>query len=286
MNFKKNISLILLLVVLFCLSKNFFMSYAAENSGYAVLLNNENAAISFAGMRYAVDSDLKNASIEFQITDTHLFKGKQGVILTVICGNRKDTVHIDSNSETDIDASFFSLDNLFTEINSFDSHTNVKIDFEITFNEKLKDKLVFKMLFTDAVGVQSEEAYYVLYSPEATTETTTKSKESTTHKLTESSSNSRQTSGTSSFNSTEHHHKYPNSGDNYYNDVKDSIFLSSQQSSGIFSDNLNDTSMADIFSNKNYIFGLRQIVALTLAAFLIIAAAACIIIGIKRNKVT
>lgn len=286
MNFKKSISFILLLICIFCLSKNFFISYATENSGYVVLLNNENATIPFVGMRYAVDSDLKNVSIEFQVTDTHLFKGKQGVVLTVICGDQRDTVHIDSYSETDVDASFFSLKNVFTEINAFDSHTNVKINFDLTFDEKLKDKMALKMLFTDAVGAQSEEAYYVLYSPDETTEKTTKPKESTTHKLTESSNDAKQTSGVPSLNSTEYYHKYPNSGNNYYNDIKDTIFSASQQSSGISSDDFNTVTKADTFSDQKDAFGLRQIVAIILAAFLVATAAVCIIIGIKRNKVT
>ena len=282
MNFKKSFSFILLFAVVFCLSKNLFMSYAAENSGYVILLNNENAPISFAGMEYAIDSDLKNVSIELQTTDAYLFKGKQGVILTVICGDQRDTIHIDSNSETDIDASFFSLNNVSTEINSFDSHTNVKISFELTFNEKLKDKLAFKMLFTDAVGGQSKEVYHVLYSPDETTEKTTKPKESTTHKLAEDSNDIKQTSGISSLNSTEHYQKYPNSDNNYYNDVDENVLSSHQQSF----DDLNITSNADEFSDQKGAFGLRQVAAIIFAVFLVAAAAVCIIIGIKRNKVT
>lgn len=281
MNFKKSISFILLLIAVFCLSKNFFMSYAAENSGYVILLNNENGPISFAGMKYTVDSNLKNATIEFQVTDTHLFKGKQGAILTVICGNQRDTVHIDSCSETDVDASFFSLNNVFTEINSFDSHTNVNINFELTFKEKLKDKLILKMLFTDAVGGQSEEVYHVLYIPDEITEKTTKPKESTTHKQAESSNDAKITSGVSSLNSTEYYQKYPNSGNDNHSYSDDSTFSLAQLSS-----DFNSTSTTDIFIEQNGTFGLRQIVAITLAVFLIAAAAVCIIIGIKRNKVT
>lgn len=277
MNIKKSISFILLFVSVFCLCKNFFASYAAENSGYVVLLNNENAVISFASMKYAVDSDLKNVSVEFQVTDTHLFKGDQGVVLTVICADRKDTVHIDSHSEINSDESFFSLNNVHIEINTFDSHTNVKINFNLSFNEKLKDKLIFKMMFTDAAGAQSEEVAYVLYSPDETTEKTTKPKESTTHKLTENFDNYEKTSGTSALNFTEHYQKYPNSDNNYYSDSKDCI-------SHISSDSSNDSN-TDIFSEPKDDFNLRQSVAIILAAFLIAAAVVCIIIGIKRNKV-
>lgn len=289
MNFKRIISFILLLVVVFGLCKNLFVSYAAENSGYVILLNNDSTPISFAGMKYTVDSDLKSVSVEFQMTDTHLFKGQQGVILTVICGDQRDTVHIDVYSPTDAYSSFFSLNNVYTQVNTYDSHTNVKINFKLSFDEELKDKLLFKMQFTDAEGALSKEVYYILYSPDETTEKTTKPKDSTTHKLTESSNDNRQTSGLSLPNSKEHNYKFPdlgNSYSNYYNDAEGSQFSSSQHDSGIFSNNFNDTTTADIFSDKNDAFGLRQIVAITLAVFLIAAAAVCIIIGIKRNKVT
>ncbi len=281
MNFKKSISFILLLVVVFGLCKNLFVSYAAENSGYVILLNDENASISFAGMNYAVDSDLKSASIEFQTTDTHLFKGKQGVELTVICGDKRDTVYIDSSSGIDADASFFSLSNVYTQVNTYDSHTNVKINFKLNFDEKLKDKLIFKMQFTNAVGGLSEEVYHVLYSPDETTEKTTKYKESTTHKLTESSNNNRQTSGSSSLNSTENYQKYPNSDNSNYSNVNDSVFSLEH-----LSPDFNSTTTADTFSDQKGTFGLRQVVAIILAVFLVAAAAVCIIIGIKRNKVT
>lgn len=289
MNFKKSISFILLLIVVFGLCKNLFVSYAAENSGYVILLNDDSAPISFAGMKYTVDSDLKSMSVEFQITDTHLFKDKQGVILTVICGEQRDTVHIDVYSPTYDDLSFFSLNNVYTQVNTYDSHTNVKINFELNFDEKLKDKLLFKMQFADAAGGLSQEVYYILYSPDETTEKTTKPKESTTHKLTESSNDNRQTSELSLPNYTEYHYKIPDLGNlysNYYNDVDDSQFSSYQHDSEIFSNNFNDTTIADTFSDQKGTFGLRQIVAMILAVFLVAAAAVCIIIGIKRNKVT
>lgn len=289
MNFKKIISFILLLVVVFGLCKNLFVSYAAENSGYVILLNNDSAPISFAGMKYTVDSDLKSVSVEFQMTDTHLFKGQQGVILTVICGDQRDTVHIDVYSPTDADSSFFSLNNVYTQVNTYDSHTNVKINFKLSLDEKLKDKLLFKMQFTDAEGALSKEVYYILYSPDETTEKTTKPKDSTTHKLTESSNDNRQTSGLSLPNSKEHNYKFPdlgNSYSNYYNDAEESQFSSSQHDSGIFSNNFNDTTTADMFSDKNDAFGLQQIVAIILSISLVAAAVVCIIIGIKRNKVT
>lgn len=289
MNFKKIISFILLLVVVFGLCKNLFVSYAAENSGYVILLNNDSTPISFAGMKYTVDSDLKSVSVEFQMTDTHLFKGQQGVILTVICGDQRDTVHIDVYSPTDADSSFFSLNNVYTQVNTYDSHTNVKINFKLSFDEELKDKLLFKMQFTDAEGALSKEVYYILYSPDETTEKTTKPKDSTTHKLTESSNDNGQTSGLSLPNSKEHNYKFPDLGNlysNYYNDAEGSQFSSSQHDSGILSNDFNGTTTADILSDKNDAFGLRQIVAITLAVFLIAAAAVCIIIGIKRNKVT
>lgn len=289
MNFKKSISFILLLIVVFGLCKNLFVSYAAENSGYVILLNDDSAPISFAGMKYTVDSDLKSMSVEFQITDTHLFKDKQGVILTVICGEQRDTVHIDVYSPTYDDLSFFSLNNVYTQVNTYDSHTNVKINFELNLDEQLKDKLLFKMQFADATGGLSQEVNYILYSPDETTEKTTKPKESTTHKLTESSNDNRQTSGLSLPNSTEYHYKIPDLGNlysNYYNDVDDSQFSSYQHDSEIFSNNFNDTTIADTFSDQKGTFGLRQIVAMILAVFLVAAAAVCIIIGIKRNKVT
>lgn len=290
MNFKKIISFILLLVVVFGLCKNLFVSYAAENSGYVILLNNDSAPISFAGMKYTVDSDLKSVSVEFQMTDTHLFKGQQGVILTVICGDQNDTVHIDVYSPTDAYSSFFSLNNVYTQVNTYDSHTNVKINFKLSLlDEKLKDKLLFKMQFTDAEGALSKEVYYILYSPDETTEKTTKPKDSTTHKLTESSNDNRQTSGLSLPNSKEHNYKFPdlgNSYSNYYNNAEESQFSSSQHDSGIFSNNFNDTTTADILSDKNDAFGLRQIVAIILSISLVAAAVVCIIIGIKRNKVT
>lgn len=289
MNFKRIISFILLLVVVFGLCKNLFVSYAAENSGYVILLNNDSAPISFAGMKYTVDSDLKSVSVEFQMTDTHLFKGQQGVILTVICGDQRDTVHIDVYSPTDGDSSFFSLSNVYTQVNTYDSHTNVKINFKLSFDEELKDKLLFKMQFTDAEGALSKEVYYALYSFDETTEKTTKPKDSTTHKLTESSNDNRQTSGLSLPNSKEYNYKFPdlgNSYSNYYNNAEGSQFSSSQHDSGIFSNDFNGTTTADILSDKNDAFGLRQIVAMVLAAFLVAAAVVCIIIGIKRNKVT
>lgn len=289
MNFKRIISFILLLVVVFGLCKNLFVSYAAENSGYVILLNNDSAPISFAGMKYTVDSDLKSVSVEFQMTDTHLFKGQQGVILTVICGDQRDTVHIDVYSPTDGDSSFFSLSNVYTQVNTYDSHTNVKINFKLSFDEELKDKLLFKMQFTDAEGALSKEVYYTLYSFDETTEKTTKPKDSTTHKLTESSNDNGQTSGLSLPNSKEHNYKFPdlgNSYSNYYNNAEGSQFSSSQHDSGIFSNDFNGTTTADILSDKNDAFGLRQIVAMVLAAFLVAAAVVCIIIGIKRNKVT
>ncbi len=289
MNFKRIISFILLLVVVFGLCKNLFVSYAAENSGYVILLNNDSAPISFAGMKYTVDSDLKSVSVEFQMTDTHLFKGQQGVILTVICGDQRDTVHIDVYSPTDGDSSFFSLSNVYTQVNTYDSHTNVKINFKLSFDEELKDKLLFKMQFTDAEGALSKEVYYILYSPDETTEKTTKPKDGTTHKLTESSNDNGQTSGLSLPNSKEHNYKFPdlgNSYSNYYNDAEGSQFSSSQHDSGIFSNDFNGTTTADILSDKNDAFGLRQIVAIILSISLVAAAVVCIIIGIKRNKVT
>lgn len=289
MNFKRIISFILLLVVVFGLCKNLFVSYAAENSGYVILLNNDSAPISFAGMKYTVDSDLKSVSVEFQMTDTHLFKGQQGVILTVICGDQRDTVHIDVYSPTDAYSSFFSLNNVYTQVNTYDSHTNVKINFKLSLDEKLKDKLLFKMQFTDAEGTLSKEVYYILYSPDETTEKTTKPKDSTTHKLTESSNDNRQTSGLSLPNSKEHNYKFPdlgNSYSNYYNNAEESKFSSSQHDFGIFSNDFNGTTTADILSDKNDAFGLRQIVAIILSISLVAAAVVCIIIGIKRNKVT
>lgn len=289
MNFKKIISFILLLVVVFGLCKNLFVSYAAENSGYVILLNNDSAPISFAGMKYTVDSDLKSVSVEFQMTDAHLFKGQQGVILTVICGDQRDTVHIDVYSPTDADSSFFSLNNVYTQVNTYDSHTNVKINFKLSLDEELKDKLLFKMQFTDAAGALSKEVYYILYSPDETTEKTTKPKDSTTNKLTESSNDNRQTSGLSLPNSKEHNYKFPDLGisySNYYNDAEGSQFSSSQHDSGIFSNDFNGTTTADILSDKNDAFGLRQIVAIILSISLVAAAVVCIIIGIKRNKVT
>lgn len=289
MNFKKIISFILLLVVVFGLCKNLFVSYAAENSGYVILLNNDSAPISFAGMKYTVDSDLKSVSVEFQMTDTHLFKGQQGVILTVICGDQNDTVHIDAYSPNYAYSSFFSLNNVYTQVNTYDSHTNVKINFKLSLDEKLKDKLLFKMQFTDAEGALSKEVYYILYSPNETTEKTTKPKDSTTHKLTESSNDNRQTSGLSLPNSKEHNYKFPDLGisySNYCNDAEGSQFSSSQHDSGIFSNDFNGTTTADILSDKNDAFGLRQIVAIILSISLVAAAVVCIIIGIKRNKVT
>lgn len=289
MNFKKIISFILLLVVVFGLCKNLFVSYAAENSGYVILVNNDSAPISFAGMKYTVDSDLKSVSVEFQMTDTHLFKGQQGVILTVICGDQKDTVHIDAYSPTDSDLSFFSLNNVYAQVNTYDSHTNVKINFKLSLDEKLKDKLLFKMQFTDAEGALSKEVYYTLYSSDETTEKTTKPKDSTTNKLTESSNDNGQTSGLSLPNSKEHNYKFPdlgNSYSNYYNDAEGSQFSPSQHDSGIFFNDFNGTTTADILSDKNDAFGLRQIVAIILSISLVVAAVVCIIIGIKRNKVT
>ena len=289
MNFKKIISFILLLVVVFGLCKNLFVSYAAENSGYVILLNNDSAPISFAGMKYTVDSDLKSVSVEFQMTDAHLFKGQQGVILTVICGDQRDTVHIDVYSPTDADSSFFSLNNVYTQVNTYDSHTNVKINFKLSLDEELKDKLLFKMQFTDAAGALSKEVYYILYSPDETTEKTTKPKDSTTYKLTESSNDNRQTSGLSFPNSKEHNYEFPdlgNSYNNYHNNNEESQFSSSQHDSGIFSNDFNGTTTADILSDKNDAFGLRQIVAIILSISLVAAAVVCIIIGIKRNKVT
>lgn len=289
MNFKKIISFILLLVVVFGLCKNLFVSYAAENSGYVILLNNDSAPISFAGMKYTVDSDLKSVSVEFQMTDAHLFKGQQGVILTVICGDQRDTVHIDVYSPTDADSSFFSLNNVYTQVNTYDSHTNVKINFKLSLDEELKDKLLFKMQFTDAAGALSKEVYYILYSPDETTEKTTKPKDSTTYKLTESSNDNRQTSGLSFPNSKEHNYEFPdlgNSYNNYHNNNEESQFSSSQHDSGIFSNDFNGTTTADILSDKNDAFGLRQIFAIILSISLVAAAVVCIIIGIKRNKVT
>lgn len=289
MNFKRIISFILLLVVVFGLCKNLFVSYAAENSGYVILLNNDSAPISFAGMKYTVDSDLKSVSVEFQMTDTHLFKGQQGVILTVICGDQNDTVHIDAYSPNYAYSSFFSLNNVYTQVNTYDSHTNVKINFKLSLDEKLKDKLLFKMQFTDAEGALSKEVYYILYSPNETTEKTTKPKDSTTHKLTESSNDNRQTSGLSFPNSKEHNYEFPdlgNSYNNYHNNNEESQFSSSQHDSGIFSNDFNGTTTADILSDKNDAFGLRQIFAIILSISLVAAAVVCIIIGIKRNKVT
>lgn len=279
-----------MLVVVFGLCKNLFVSYAAENSGYVILVNNDSAPISFAGMKYTVDSDLKSVSVEFQMTDTHLFKGQQGVILTVVCDDKRDTVHIDAYSPTDSDLSFFSLNNVYTQVNTYDSHTNVKINFKLSLDEKLKDELLFKMQFTDAEGALSKEVYYTLYSSDETTEKTTKPKDSNTNKLTESSNDNRQTSGLSFPNSKEHNYEFPDLGNsynnNYHNNNEASQFSSSQHNSGIFSNNFNDTTTTDIFSDKKDTFGLQQIVAIILAISLVVAAVVCIIIGIKRNKVT
>lgn len=108
MRLKKSISFILVIVILFCLGKTSLI-LSAENSGYIVLINNENSPISFAGIEYSLSEDLKNLSIEFQITDVHAYKGKQGIRFSVIYGNEKDEIFIDSDSFTCTESSLFSL---------------------------------------------------------------------------------------------------------------------------------------------------------------------------------
>ena len=282
MRLKKSISFILVIVILFCLGKTSLI-LSAENSGYIVLINNENSPISFAGIEYSLSEDLKNLSIEFQITDVHAYKGKQGIRFSVIYGNEKDEIFIDSDSFTCTESSLFSLKNTVNKIEVYDSHSNVTIAFELSFSKKIVDNLILEAEFIDASGVHTEKITCVLYSIQETSKSSTESKESTTVKGESSSYEKEITTVKNSVGASIKSPQY--FSDKYYGNSYNNLLHSQNNGETTVAD-LKDAVSTDSYSNHSGVLGVRQIVAITLAVFLFAAAFVCIILGIKKSKVT
>lgn len=282
MSLKKSITFIFIIMALFCLGKTSLIFSAAENSGYIVLINDESAPISFAGIKYALSDDLKNLSIEFQVMDAHTYEGQQGIHFSVICGDEKDEIFVNSDSITRTDPSFFSLENTVNEIDVFDSHSNVKIAFDLSFDKKITDNIILEAIFIDAAGVCTEKTTCVLYNTQEPSKSSTEVKESTTGKKEITSqkieSTAEQESVTTSKKSTQYSYS-KNNGNSY------SIISYSQDYIETDITDVSDTMKGENYNSQRSVLGVQQIVAIILAVFLIAAAIVCIIIGIKKSKV-
>lgn len=282
MRLKKRFAVVLIIVILFCLGKTSLLLSAAENSGYIVLINDDNSPISFAGIQYSLSDDLKNLSIEFQITDIHTYRGQQGIRFSIICGNEKDEIFIDSDSFTRTESSLFSLKNTVNKIDVFNSHSNIRMAFELSFSKKITDNLILEAAFIDASGIYTEKTSCVLYSTQETSKSSTESKESTT---TKEENNSYEKEITTEKDSVASSKSPQYSSDKYNNKNSYNSMLPSQNSGETYVTDLNDTEKADSYNNRSSVLGIQQIVAIILAVFLFAAAFVCIILGIKKSKV-
>lgn len=282
MSLKKSAAFVLTILVLFFLGKNVLMLSAVENSGYIVLINDENSPISFAGMQYSLSDDLKNLFIEFQMTDIHTYKGKQGIRFSVICGNNKDEIFVNTDSLTRTDTSFFSLKNTLNKVDVFISHSNLKMAFELSFNKKITENLILEAVFIDASGAYTDKTACVLYSAQEPSKSTTETKESTSVKA-ESSSHEKETNeDRTTITSSQKSPQY--SSDRYNADSYNPSH--SQVCEEITVADLGSEVDSDFHDNQGGTVGIRQVVAVILAVFLLIAAFAFIILGIKKSKVT
>lgn len=284
MRFKKFLIFSLIVFVGIYSIKNSLTPYAAESSGYIVLLDNENSPISFAGMRYSIADDLKSIHVEFEAIDVHNYKGSQGVILNVYYGNKKNEIHIDSDEVVFSDDSFMVLENLNNEVNVYDSHSNIQTDFDISFDKKIAETLRFEIIFVAANDVYSDKASCVLYSCEETSDKTTSNKETTTKKKNETTQKHDKSEKTSSKEYTKHTSGY---GSKYDNEVKSYNNSSRSESENYetITVSVSDVNSVSLTDTESSAFGFKQIVAIVLAVFLLAAAVVCITIGIKKSKV-
>lgn len=291
MSVKKSIILLLFIGVLLFSGKASLTLSAAENSGYVVLINDDNSSISFAGVNYALRDDLKTLSLEFQIMDSHTFKGNQGIRFSIICGDKRDEIFIDSALLTRSDDSFFSLNNTLNEIDVFSSHSNVKISFEILFSKKLTENLILEAEFIDAAGGYSQKATCVLYdSLESSTldaetdkvvfEETEKTRKP--NKTSEKTTTEKAESETSA--STKHTVRYSYSP--YVNSSSSVSSYTQKSTSPADVSVIADTESAVYENISSNSFGAQQIIAIVLAALLIAAAFVCVVLGIKKSKVS
>lgn len=287
MNAKKSVILLLFIGVLFFTGKTSLMLSAAENSGYAVLVNSEDAPISFAGVNFSLSDDLTQLSLDFQMTDSHTFEGKQGIEFSIICGGKRDKIVVDSNSLTRTDDSFFSINNTLNQLTVFFNHSNMKMSFEISFNKKLSDTLILEAEFIDATGVHSKKSTCVLYDADESLNVNADTKENVpeeTDKVTKTSRKSENNAETSASRKKSGYNSYSQYSNNSYNNtIKSNTTNSASQKHtsevAVSSESAvyKDTGSGD--------FGAQQIISIILAAFLVAAALVCIVLGIKKSKV-
>lgn len=263
-------------MVLFCLGKTSLILSAAENSGYVVLIDNENLSISFAGVDYSLSDDLKNLSIKFQVMDTHAYKGQQSIHFSLICGDRKDEIFIDFDSITRTDPSFFSLKNTVNQIDVFNSHATVTTAFELSFSKKITDNLILEAVFTDASGACSEKTTCVLYSVDEPSKASTEVKEITSgvKEITTEKEEVTASKKASQYSSSKYYiNSYSSSTPHFQEYRKDNVT------------DLSATVKADTYNKQSSNLGVQQIVAIVLAAVMLAAAFVCVILGIKKSKV-
>lgn len=281
MSLKKSAAFILTILILFFSGKTTLILSAAENSGYIVLINDENSPISFAGMQYSLSDDLKNLFIEFQAMDIHTYKGKQGMRFSVICGNDKDEIFVNSDSLTRTDTSFFSLKNTENKVDVFINHSNLKMSFELSFNKKITENLILEVAFIDASGAYTEKTTCVLYSVQEPSKSDTETNEST---KSESIFHEEKT------DTDKHLVTSPPKASQYYPDSSYNINSNDTYNSLTCEEiTVNDSGYevdSDSHDSQSSAVGIRQIVAIVLAVFLLIAAFVFIILGIKKSKVT
>lgn len=284
MRFKKCAAFIFTILILICSGKSALMLYAEENSGYITLIDDVKSPVSFAGIQYSLSEDLKKLSIEFQVMDSHTYKGRQGIRFSLACGGKKEDVFIDSDSFNYSESSFFTLENTLKRIDLFISHSNMKMAFDVYFDKKLSENLILEAEFIDASGTYTEKKSCVLYRAQEPSKNDTESEKSSEGK-TESTHNREETSsGKNPVMSTDKTSQYYSYGSNEVNSYGQSELSSSATEVGTSDSALNNSN--DFHDNQSSSVGIRQIAAIILAVFLLVAAFAFIILGIKKSKVT
>lgn len=258
---------------------------ALSYNDYAVLVNENQGSIGFAGLGYTLSDDKKTLTLNFQVTDNHSYTGKNGINVTVNYGDKSGRIKLsddravcDESLPCEVKASSFKT-------KSFSDHTNVYAELKLYFSKPVSEKLWIKVVFTDSDGnstgnVSFEFPFETCYSGTALSDDSKKretEKTSKTEKSTKAEAAEKQTEKKTGIIESSNSSRYFGG----YSATEENISISQPLSS---SDALSEKVDISPEENETVSYSKGKVTAIITASVLLSAGAVCAVLALRKGK--